>query len=138
MMQAGRPTGPTPNSRRYAPCCAKRRIVKTAPSRRRPKRCAALSTNRSRIGERLSETEHGAGEKTNMAISRRQFVRNAAGGLAAVPLLADTQEAAAKGLPKRVLGRTKEKVSLLGFGTASLESCTPDEAARIVNLALDL
>jgi hypothetical protein len=73
-----------------------------------------------------------------MTLSRRAFLRNSVGGLAAVPALLDSAEAKGNLLPKRVLGRTKEKVSLLGFGTAALDSCLPDEAERILHLALEL
>jgi aryl-alcohol dehydrogenase-like predicted oxidoreductase len=77
-----------------------------------------------------------------MDSSRRDFLRTSAavaGSVAAAELLHSNAEATPGGLPKRVLGRTKERVSLIGFGLAPLgsDNTTPDEAARIVNFALD-
>lgn len=79
-----------------------------------------------------------------MSLSRRRFIERtafAAGGLAAIPLIeasADSEQTRA--LPTRVLGRTKQRVSLIGYGTAPLgsDNTTPDEAAAAVNLAIDL
>jgi aryl-alcohol dehydrogenase-like predicted oxidoreductase len=78
-----------------------------------------------------------------MKISRRRFLETsavAAGGLAALPLVEATADATEKGmLPTRTLGRTKEKVSLLGFGLAPLgsDNTTPEAAERIVHFAID-
>ncbi len=77
-----------------------------------------------------------------VGISRREFIREStvgigiAGGVTAMPKLA----AATGDLPKRVLGRTKEKVSLVGFGLAPLgsDNTTPEDAERIVHAALDM
>lgn len=79
-----------------------------------------------------------------MTISRREFLKETAavaGGLAVAPLLADESaaEAPPRGLPTRVMGRTKERASLLGFGTAPLgsDNTTPEEAERVLNFALE-
>jgi uncharacterized protein len=80
--------------------------------------------------------------ENNMDSSRREFLKTSvavAGGIAAGELLPNASEAAPATLPKRVLGRTKEQVSLIGFGLAPLgsDNTTPEEAARIINFALD-
>src|SRR5579872_3980690 len=77
-----------------------------------------------------------------MTVSRREFIRDTAavaGGIAVAPLLVAESDAATHDLPHRTLGRTKEKVSLLGFGVAPLgsDNTTPQEAERIVNAAID-
>lgn len=78
-----------------------------------------------------------------MSINRREFLQTtaAASGVAALSLLETEAEADEKkeSLPQRVLGRTKQKVSLIGFGLAPLgsDNTTPEEAERIVGYALD-
>lgn len=75
-----------------------------------------------------------------MKTDRRRFIQQTAavaGGLAALDF-AETA-GAADTLSKRTLGRTKEKVSLLGIGMAPLGSSrtTTAEAEAVVNAALD-
>jgi len=56
-------------------------------------------------------------------MDRREFLRKAACAGVGLAVAAGTQEAAAgkaDSLPKRVLGRTKEKVTILGLGTAPI------------------
>lgn len=76
-----------------------------------------------------------------METTRRGFLRDTAlaTGLAALPLVDSAAIASPGTLPKRMLGRTKEKVSLIGFGLAPLgsDNTTPDEATRIIHFALD-
>jgi aryl-alcohol dehydrogenase-like predicted oxidoreductase len=78
-----------------------------------------------------------------MKLTRRNFVRDAAlaaGDLAAAGVLAGSIAQAQTPFPTRVLGRTGVRVPLLGFGMAPMgsDSTTPREAARLVNLAIDL
>ena len=78
--------------------------------------------------------------------SRRTFLKQtaaAAGGLTALPIL-EADSASGDGspfgtLPKRILGRTKVKVSLLGIGVAPLGSdqTSVAEAEAVVHAALD-
>lgn len=75
--------------------------------------------------------------------TRREFLRDsaaAAGGLAVTPVLCGEGLAAPRGLPARVLGRTKERVPIIGFGAAPLgsDNTTPEEAERILNAAIEL
>ncbi len=77
-----------------------------------------------------------------MSISRRDFLRNsaaAAGGIAVAPLLPEGAGAVPASLPTRILGRTKQRVPILGFGTAPLgsDNTTPEEAERVLNFAID-
>src|ERR1043166_7766175 len=82
----------------------------------------------------------------SMLQSRRTFLKQTAavaGGLAALPILAAEsaagEETPTGTLPRRVLGRTKVKVSLLGIGLAPLGSdqTSVAEAEAVVHSALD-
>ena len=63
-----------------------------------------------------------------MRISRRSLLRDSAtlaGGLAALELAEETgrtEEKKSRALPTRLLGRTKERVTMLGIGVAPLGS----------------
>jgi hypothetical protein len=74
-----------------------------------------------------------------MSISRREFLETAAGaGLAAGTLAADSGNGP---LPTRVLGKTGERVSILGFGGGSRYYQSykeEDQALAAINRALDL
>ena len=74
-----------------------------------------------------------------MSISRREFLGTAAlAGLAAGPLAADDGKTT---LPTRVLGKTGESVSILGFGGGSryyLAYKQEDQAFAAITRALDL
>src|ERR1035437_4261368 len=73
-----------------------------------------------------------------MSISRREFLGTAAvAGLAAGTLAADSGNTT---LPTRVLGKTGERVSILGFGGGSryLAYKEEDQALAAINRALDL
>ena len=74
-----------------------------------------------------------------MSISRREFLGTAAvAGLAARPLAADKGPST---LPTRVLGKTGERVSILGFGGGSryyLAYKEEDQALGAITRALDL
>ena len=75
-----------------------------------------------------------------MPISRRGFLQQTGSGLAAIALTGDAALAADKEtLPKRTLGRTREKVSLLGIGMAPLGSANTSvaQAEAVVHAALD-
>ncbi|MEZ5401151.1 MAG: aldo/keto reductase [Bryobacteraceae bacterium] len=74
--------------------------------------------------------------------SRRNFVHQAAGALSATALaeavIAQTTSASATGLPRRRLGRTNEKVSILCLGGWHIGSVKDDnEAVRIMHAAID-
>lgn len=73
-----------------------------------------------------------------MSISRRKFIQDAAlvaGALASAPSVST-----AATLPARVLGRTNRRVSMIGFGTATLgsDNTTPDDATRIMLSAFSM
>jgi aryl-alcohol dehydrogenase-like predicted oxidoreductase len=81
-----------------------------------------------------------------MQIDRRHFLKQsaiAAGSLAALELAATAGQAGEESkispLPQRVLGRTKQKVSLIGIGVAPLgsEKTTTAQAETVVQAALD-
>ncbi|MBI4658616.1 MAG: aldo/keto reductase [Verrucomicrobia bacterium] len=72
------------------------------------------------------------------AVSRRQFVtdlaRAGAGALTMPPVLAALNADAgqnAAGIPMRVLGRTKEKITILGLGTAPVGHSMPGAAVGV-------
>ena len=76
--------------------------------------------------------------------NRREFIEGVTLGTAAagvlVPLLNKNATAAAAGeMPYRPLGRTGEKVSLLGLGGAHFGTMMPDEeyASRFIRTAID-
>ena len=85
-----------------------------------------------------------------MPITRRRFLEQTAATTGGLALLhnnasADTPQSAGKEaipatLPTRILGRTKEKVSLLGIGVAPLgdASTTFADAEAVVHAALDM
>jgi len=70
---------------------------------------------------------------------RRQFVRLGLGGAMALPLVGGTQ-ALANDLPVRTLGRTGVRVGIfgLGCGMTTVRHGEPENAAALVNRALDL
>jgi aryl-alcohol dehydrogenase-like predicted oxidoreductase len=80
-------------------------------------------------------------------MNRRRFLQHAtvtaaasaAGMMACERAKAESKPPASATLPQRVLGRTKEKVSLLGIGIAPLgsNSTTPAQAEAVVHAALD-
>jgi predicted aldo/keto reductase-like oxidoreductase len=76
--------------------------------------------------------------------SRRHFlerlVRSTAGLAAGLPLIEPSRAFAATGeMPYRTLGRTGEKVSLLGLGGyhLGLKTVAPEEAIRVIRTAID-
>ena len=73
-----------------------------------------------------------------MHLDRRQFIQLSAAGAAAMlapPVTAETHN----GIPHRVLGRTGEKVSLLGIGGyhIGVKSLTDEDSIRMIRTALD-
>lgn len=77
-----------------------------------------------------------------MSVTRRRFLQNSAiatGGLAMLHPFSARAEPEAATLPTRILGRTKEKTSLIGIGCAPLgsEHTTFLEAETVVHAALD-
>src|SRR5215470_2733492 len=77
-----------------------------------------------------------------MSITRRDFVRTsaaAAGGMAVDSFITERSDAGPTSLPTRILGRSNQRVPILGFGTATLgsDNTTPEEANRILNFAID-
>jgi len=70
-----------------------------------------------------------------MTFSRRGFLRSAAAAWAAPALAADKKT----GMPMRVLGKTKARVSILGFGAGSrfLMYKEEDKALEALNRAID-
>ena len=82
------------------------------------------------------------GRTDRRGMSRRDFLkRAAAAGTGLVVMAAGRRSfgAPSGGLPKRVLGRTGQKVTLLGLGTAPIGEGPPEaqEAARIFGEVLD-
>jgi aryl-alcohol dehydrogenase-like predicted oxidoreductase len=76
------------------------------------------------------------------AMNRRQFLKTAAaaaGGMAVTAAAGHGLAAASGELPRRVLGRTGAKVTVLGLGTAPIGEGPPEvqEAARIFGEVLD-
>jgi aryl-alcohol dehydrogenase-like predicted oxidoreductase len=77
------------------------------------------------------------------ALTRRQFLALTVAGAsiagASIPLLAEnTAQGAKGGMQYRTLGRTGQKVSIVGIGGAHLGACPDDAAAaRIVRTAVD-
>ena len=77
-----------------------------------------------------------------MNTPRREFIAQTlatAGALGALTLADAPAEAADSALPRRTLGRTKERVTLLGIGVAPLGSdkTTAAEAESVVHAAID-
>jgi predicted aldo/keto reductase-like oxidoreductase len=73
---------------------------------------------------------------------RREFVAGAAGVGAALSLFPASlesleREAHGSGLERRALGKTGEKLSLVGFGGMVVRGVTAEEASRSVGLAID-
>ena len=72
--------------------------------------------------------------------NRRDFIRTAAAGIAAASLAADvlaSQEDSSDGLPKRPLGKTGEKVSILCLGGWHIGAIEEQLAIRIMHEAID-
>src|SRR5688572_16274455 len=72
--------------------------------------------------------------------NRRDFIRTAAAGIAAASLAADVlanQEDSPDGLPKRPLGKTGEKVSILCLGGWHIGAIDAALATRIMHEAID-
>lgn len=75
-------------------------------------------------------------------ITRRGFIRTtvmAGAAVAALPPLAQSAEPSIEGLPTRVLGRTKARVTILGLGTAPIGEAMVDraEAEKIFGEVMD-
>ena len=75
-------------------------------------------------------------------MNRREFVVGAAGAgaaMAAFPagLAGIVREAHASGLERRALGRTGEKLSVIGFGGIVVMNATPEQASQRVREAID-
>jgi len=70
-------------------------------------------------------------------MDRRDFLKSAAAATAATSLGAKLSGAAQKSIPYRNLGRTGEKVSLVGIGGYHLGRPSEQDAIRIVRTALD-
>src|SRR5260370_42362367 len=73
------------------------------------------------------------------ALSRREFLGMTAASLSmAGSLRGDTKPDTKNGLPFRTLGRTGEKISLIGLGGYHLgNQSDPNESIRIIRTALD-
>jgi aryl-alcohol dehydrogenase-like predicted oxidoreductase len=75
-------------------------------------------------------------------MKRREFLKETAGTGAALgvfpPVLSSVaRDTSGPGLERRALGRTGEKLSLLGFGGIVVMDATPDQAAARVKAAID-
>src|SRR5947207_767773 len=72
--------------------------------------------------------------------NRREFLGGAAAAGIGLAAGASAAPPPARGLPKRLLGRTGYRTSVLGLGMApiGMGGHTPAEAERLVNEALDL
>ena len=80
--------------------------------------------------------------RSNDGMNRRQFIKRAGcagAGLALAAIRQPLRAQSSEVLPKRVLGRTKEKVSILGLGTAPVGEGPVDvqEGIRIFSEALE-
>jgi predicted aldo/keto reductase-like oxidoreductase len=75
------------------------------------------------------------------SLHRREFLKRAAaaGSATALGLALDDSSPAAEALPKRVLGRTKQRVPMIGFGLAPLQSRNTSfqEAESLIRFAVD-
>ena len=72
--------------------------------------------------------------------SRRQFLKAAAAGLALAAVdsrVLAAQEGSPDGIPKRALGKTGEKVSIVGLGGWHIGSVPETEAIAIMHEAID-
>ncbi|HEX2999459.1 MAG TPA: aldo/keto reductase [Armatimonadota bacterium] len=70
-------------------------------------------------------------------MDRRTFIK-ATGGLAAAAALGENAASAAtKPLARRTLGKTGQKLSILGFGGIVVSAVEPEEASRLVHEAYD-
>jgi len=99
-----------------------------------------LDSNQSRIdASQQSATTERILANQNSGVSRREFL----GITAASLLIAGSLNGAAKpdiknGIPYRTLGRTDEKVSVLGLGGYHLgKQSDPDESIRIIRTGID-
>jgi aryl-alcohol dehydrogenase-like predicted oxidoreductase len=75
-------------------------------------------------------------------MKRRDFITTTAAALPAISLfpadLAGISRVKQQGkIEKRSLGRTGEKLSMIGFGGIVVKDATPDEASAVVKLAID-
>src|ERR1700758_990210 len=72
-------------------------------------------------------------------VSRREFLEIAATGIAAAGIGSRAHASDSKGdVPYRTLGRTGEKVSMVGLGGYHLgKQSDPQESIRIIRMALD-
>jgi aryl-alcohol dehydrogenase-like predicted oxidoreductase len=72
-------------------------------------------------------------------LSRRDFVRSGAAGVAVLLGNALPVRAAGAGLPQRVLGKTGVQVPILGLGTVAVGNVTDEKkAVALINKAIDL
>jgi aryl-alcohol dehydrogenase-like predicted oxidoreductase len=93
--------------------------------------------------QRVQRTAHSQRELMSNDVTRRRFLEGLALGTAAgaaLPLLAAEPANAAQQIPRRVLGRTGAKVSILAFGCGSrfLKYENEDQALAALNHAIDL
>lgn len=80
--------------------------------------------------------------RTDTNVNRREFLRDAAVAGAGLTVAASSLGAAeptTEGLPTRVLGRTGQRVTILGLGTAPIGEGPPDvqEAAKVFGAVID-
>ncbi|MEO8656965.1 MAG: aldo/keto reductase [Bryobacteraceae bacterium] len=69
--------------------------------------------------------------------SRRQFLQAMSVAALAEQVVAQTTSASATGMPTRMLGRTNERVSMLGIGGAHIGRIDENEAFRMLHAAID-
>ena len=74
-----------------------------------------------------------------MSETRREFMQNASAvALLAEQVIAQTSSSSATGMPTRVLGRTGERVSIVGVGGWHIGAVKDEaEAIKIVHAAMD-
>lgn len=86
----------------------------------------------------IQSSEQKESGMSETAKTRRQFLYAAGAAALAEQVIAQTSSSSATGLPTRVLGRTKERVSIIGIGGAHLGRTKDEsESFRMLHLAID-
>jgi predicted aldo/keto reductase-like oxidoreductase len=79
-----------------------------------------------------------AGDGASLGLSRREFLAFATASIVTNVELDSTQSDSKNGIPYRTLGRTRDKVSVIGLGGYHLgKQAEPQESIRIIRTGLD-
>ncbi|NJK95748.1 MAG: hypothetical protein HC905_13295 [Bacteroidales bacterium] len=74
----------------------------------------------------------------NSKLSRREFVNTIMAGVALGPVVMGMQQNSSTGIPTRPLGKTGERITIIGYGGwDSVANKTDDESVRLMHEALD-